>query len=177
MTDNLKQFYNKLRDCKDCPLSGWKEGLMEEGWGNEGKILFLGQYPAYSSIDRRPGDSNFDKMFIELLHRAQISEDDFFFTNYIKYPPRDPLDRDDRNHITKHLMEEIGIIKPMITVSLGNLAGDWLIDSKISPMMSLPHPGSLKYGHIDENRFVQMLITLNKRYSELKGRTNQSKLF
>lgn len=170
MTQQLEEYYNRIQQCPSCPMSAWKDGKIEFGWGQEGKILFVGQSPAYSSFTRPAGDSAFDRSFLPLLMRAGITTNDFFFTNFCKFPTAGDLhslSRDSRRHLATHLDAELALVDPVLIVGLGEVSAQWLLDLKFPEKLSLPHPSSIKYGYVTDTKYVQLLVTVRDRYHQL----------
>lgn len=175
MNDQLIKLYNEIQDCLACPESVWNSDRKEIGWGTEGRILFIGQAPAMSSLGRVEGQSNFDLYFKEMLLGVGLTEDDFFFTNLVKVPPVvnvHDMPRVDLQHCGSHVLEEIKLIKPIVIVGLGTLTNQWLFDQKLENRFFLQHPSSLKYRPENRDQLMHSLNKVTEKYRNIKGRTN-----
>jgi len=159
---NLNEINNKILTCKKC-----LQGPIELGWGTPQKILFIGQCPSFLNITGARGTSNFDKFFLRLLSKINITESDFYFTNLIKVPANVyRLEVKVVRHYKDHLLEEIQEIKPKVIIVLGKFADEWLRDDlKYEKMM---HPGALHYQKKEaEEKWISNLKQILQKYEIL----------
>ena len=137
----------------------------EFGWGRAGKIMFVGQNPAFSNSEGKRGDSDFDKFFLELV--APLTKEDFYFTNLVKFPADlGDLEDDIFELSLGYLREEIKIVEPKIIITLGNKSREWVEKLKIS-YFSLIHPGAIRYGSITEADWKRKLNDILSTYKLL----------
>lgn len=162
---SLDQFYTDLEKCDKCPTKG--HTTKEKGWGVPGKILFVGQCPAPSSIDKKEGESDFDKFFISLLEEVGVSKNDFFFTNLVKSPMSSStmglLTREELDHWYDHLDEEIGLIRPKVIVTLGKFSGAWGASRREKhqcKIIDIQHPSFLYYNPGIRSTYLKHLGTI-----------------
>lgn len=171
MNEELQQLYERFKKCTVCPPSAWPIGTIEVGWGTPGKIMFIGQNPALSSLGKEPGSSSFDKYFFSILDEAGISKDDFFFTNIYKAPPKqrpDEIFETVLYHAGDHIREEIERVKPILIVALGMVSGKWLANQRFENKMIVHHPSAARYGKPTRSQYIAELKSVKLRYEKIK---------
>lgn len=154
MSTKLEQFNEALQYCNECP-----RGIKEGGWGQGRLIMFIGQSPAMRSEGITPGQSEFDKFFLDLIAEAEISQRDFYFTNLIKTPVYiEEVTERQFMHGISHLIQEVQLIRPAIVIALGRHAQRWVSSDHVGRRVySIMHPGSIKYGSISRKEWVAKL--------------------
>lgn len=141
----------------------------EYGWGHIGKIMLVGQNPAWSNKEGKRGDSHFDEFFLELID--PLTKKDFYFTNLIKFPADLGELEDHVFEISlRYLKEEIKIVEPKIIITLGRKSREWVEKLNIS-FFSIEHPGSIRYGNLTETAWKRKFNDILSTYKLLtKGK-------
>lgn len=151
----------------------WRyEKEIEYGWGNAGKIMFIGQCPSNSNRTGKRGDSDFDKEFLRILELDGMTKKDFYFTNLIKIPiDFADVERNDFVNSVNFLIDEVKIVEPDLIITLGKPAREWFAKAKIN-FYSLTHPSAIRYGSITEEGWrkeLKKILTTHKLLK--KGKT------
>lgn len=117
-------------------LSLKENGLLVFGKGNpEAEILFIGEAPGAKEAEAGlPFVGSAGKRLDKLLHTINLSIEDIYIANILKYRPpknRDPT-RDEIIEHTPYLIKQIDVINPKVIIPLGNYATKFVL-SGFSP--------------------------------------------
>ena len=122
--------------CKTCtnPVPG-------EG-DPEAKLMFVGEAPgAQEDREGRPFVGASGKFLVEMLETINLTRDDVFITNIVKYRPpgnRDPKP-DEIQACLPYLLEQIDVINPLLVIFLGRHAMNvFFPELKISTSHGVP---------------------------------------
>ena len=181
----LEKINKEIQECPYCPFIEYEFNKVRElGFGEKGKIMFIGLAPAISS-NRSQGQSRFDFFFENLLKQVGIKRSDYYFTNLCKTAqPRDIiLDEEQIEHCKGHLMQEILEVDPILIVFLGKVVREaffvmWpeylvrrRIDtrskSKFFKCFALAHPAMLHYRPELKEKYLKALNKINEVYTGL----------
>lgn len=179
--DRIYLINKVIRSCTSCPFlfDQSNNGKRELMWGESNEILFIGQAPALSNIEKKKG-SRFDKFFEGLVRKSEIPFESIAFTNISKaaVPSGKILSQEQKEHCFDHVSFEVAHLKPRLVITLGTLAREWAglssfgesdlgvfsceeLDGTITtthvPIFSMEHPGSIKYHKITENHIINRL--------------------
>lgn len=125
--EKVKQ--NILNNLK-CPLKDAATNLVFGKGNPDAPILFIGEAPgAKEDLQGLPFVGRAGKELDKLLHQIDLTIDDVYIANILKYRPpknRDPKIDEIRNH-TPYLIEQIKIIKPKIIATLGNYSTKFVL--------------------------------------------------
>lgn len=151
MNQRLEKLNDEIMDCQTCPEDHRYQH--ELGWGPLGRIMFIGQCPAYSNSTGKQGTSDFDKFLFKLLEATPITAEDFYFTNLVKIPVDiNTMTVEELDHCATHVIEEIDIVKPKFIVCLGKYAYSTLKRAGID-VHSVMHPAAIRYGRATEQQW------------------------
>lgn len=165
-TPELKTFHNELEACEDCPID--KRFKHEFGWGVFGKIMFIGQCPAFSNKNGKRGNSEFDKFFLELIQPLGLTFSDFYFTNLVKIPVKiNDVNPEVLEHCASHLLKEVEIVKPKVILCLGKFSYLYARKAGIN-CRPLAHPGSIKYNTITQEQWILELSQKLHQYDPIR---------
>jgi DNA polymerase len=157
------------------------------GYGKRDKppFMFIGEAPGtMENAKRRPFVGKAGQKFNEGLKTIELTPDDVFTTNVVKYQPaknRDPLDEEVEAGVV-YLLREIEIVEPTLIVTMGRFAMNALIpdlgnitrncnkvylspltDTQVLPIL---HPMAVIY----DPRNIPLWIRGFKMLGELLGR-------
>lgn len=123
-----KTILNNLK----CPLKDAALNLVFGKGNPNAKILFIGEAPGAKEDEQGlPFVGRAGKELDKLLHKIELTIDDVYIANILKYRPpknRDPTKVEIKNH-TPYLIEQIITIKPKIIVTLGNFATKFVLSN------------------------------------------------
>jgi len=154
---DLKALFGLIHYCTKCEICSMKENIYDpqlgrgklEGWG-EGKIIFVAQNPSVFRIKncRTPVDDGILKEFVDTVISLGLPAKHIYFTNVVKCstPDNRAPDFDEINNCMKWVKMEMRIIKPLMLVGVGRIAGDALLASTYEgiTIMNVPHPSFIK---------------------------------
>ncbi|MDD5086154.1 MAG: uracil-DNA glycosylase [Candidatus Nanoarchaeia archaeon] len=117
--------------CKKHPL--YKQGtfpVFGEGSLNA-EIMLIGEAPGYNeSITGKPFCGAAGKILDEILNNAGLKREDIFITNVVKMRPpnnRNPT-KEEINHFSPFLDNQIKILNPKIIGTLGNFSTAYIME-------------------------------------------------
>jgi len=153
----LKALFGLIHYCTKCEICSLKENIYDpqlgrgklEGWG-EGKIMFVAQNPSIFRIKgcRTPVDDGISKEFVDTVISLGLPAEHIYFTNVVKCstPDNRAPDFDEINNCMKWVKREIRVIKPLMLVGVGRIAGDALLASTYegTTIMNVSHPSFIK---------------------------------
>lgn len=121
----------RLRTLKaDLPLKDTATNLVFGKGNPHAEIMFIGEAPGeQEDLQGLPFVGKAGKELDKLLHLIELSLDDVYIANILKYRPpknRDPNPEEIRTH-TPYLIEQIMIIKPKVLITLGNYATKFVL--------------------------------------------------
>ncbi|MBW2998344.1 uracil-DNA glycosylase [Candidatus Woesearchaeota archaeon] len=118
-----------------CPLRDEATNLVFGKGNSNADILFIGEAPGEKEdLQGIPFVGRAGKELDQLLHSINLSLEDVYIANILKYRPpknRDPKKDEIKNH-TPYLIEQIKAIKPKVICTLGNFSTKFVL-SKFNP--------------------------------------------
>lgn len=125
----LELLDRRIRCCKNCSLYKTRKfAVVGEGF-KEAKIMFIGEAPGAEEDEIGiPFVGQAGAVFDELLRHIDLKRTEVYITNVLKCRPlknANPTPEQIRI-CTRWLNVQIDIIKPLIIVSLGNFATDYI---------------------------------------------------
>jgi len=136
---SLLEFYEKIRDCKACPLGATRLSFVF-GCGNpESSVVFVGEAPGEHE-DRQglPFVGLAGQLLTRMMASVGIPRDSIFICNILKCrPPKNrPPEISEIEECEPYLTEQLKIIKPRFVVALGTFAAQSLLrtQKKISQL-------------------------------------------
>ena len=130
--DTLQQ---KILDADVCPgLRAQATQLVMGGGDPDADIVFIGEAPGKNEDEQGlPFVGAAGKFLNEMLAVADMSRDDIYITNIVKYRPpgnRDPLP-EEKKAFWPYLLKQIGIIQPQIVVTLGRHSMEYFLPGQL----------------------------------------------
>ena len=130
--DTLQQ---KILDADVCPgLRAQATQLVMGGGNPDADIVFIGEAPGKNEDEQGlPFVGAAGKFLNEMLAVADMSRDDIYITNIVKYRPpgnRDPLP-EEKKAFWPYLLKQIGIIQPQIVVTLGRHSMEYFLPGQL----------------------------------------------
>lgn len=176
--EEIYETNQRTRKCMECPfiydkINGRNKELLKS---NGNKVLFIGHSPSPA----KKGEQRFMMFLKSLVEQTDISWEETSYTSLCKLeiPPGQALSAKQLRHCTRHLVEEVVALEPEMIITLGTLArtpfntkfgeasivefikanDQELVEKTLNiPVMSLRHPGSIRYGVISEQLFTKQL--------------------
>ncbi|MBW3021210.1 uracil-DNA glycosylase [Candidatus Woesearchaeota archaeon] len=132
LLDNIK---SKLLKELVCPLRDEANNLVFGKGNPDADILFIGEAPGEKEdLQGIPFIGRAGKELDQLLHSINLSLEDVYIANILKYRPpknRDPKKEEIISH-TPYLIEQIKAINPKVICTLGNFSTKFVL-SKFNP--------------------------------------------
>ncbi len=130
--DTLQQ---KILDADVCPgLRAQATQLVMGGGNPDADIVFIGEAPGKNEDEQGlPFVGAAGKFLNEMLAAADMSRDDIYITNIVKYRPpgnRDPLP-EEKKAFWPYLLKQIEIIQPQIVVTLGRHSMEYFLPGQL----------------------------------------------
>ena len=130
--DTLQQ---KILDADVCPgLRAQATQLVMGGGDPDADIVFIGEAPGKNEDEQGlPFVGAAGKFLNEMLAAADMSRDDIYITNIVKYRPpgnRDPLP-EEKKAFWPYLLKQIEIIQPQIVVTLGRHSMEYFLPGQL----------------------------------------------
>ena len=126
----LEQITQKILTELHCPLKHAAKNLVFGKGNPNAPILFIGEAPGAKEDEQGiPFVGRAGKELDKLLQRIDLTIDDVYIANILKYRPpqnRDPKKEEIMDH-TPYLIEQIKIIKPKIIATLGNYSTKFIL--------------------------------------------------
>ncbi len=157
---SLESVRDEIGDCTRCKLHSTRTNIVF-GVGNpKAELMFIGEAPgADEDLKAEPFVGRAGQLLTKMIAAMGFSRSDVYIANIIKCRPPDnryPED-DEVEQCIPFLKQQIAVIKPKIIVSLGNLATQRLLQTKVGitvlhgtmqefegiPMMPTYHPAFL----------------------------------
>lgn len=126
--DTLQQ---KILDADVCPELRAQATQLVMGGGNpDADIVLIGEAPGKNEDEQGlPFVGAAGKFLNEMLAAADMSRDDIYITNIVKYRPpgnRDPLP-EEKKAFWPYLLKQIEIIQPHVVVTLGRHSMEYFL--------------------------------------------------
>lgn len=129
----LDKIAKEIENCKICKIG--KSGLSVPGEGNpDAKIMFVGEAPGRTEAETgRPFVGRSGKLLRKTIEEVGLRDEDVYITSPVKYLPDyiTPTAKDIA-HGKIHFDKQVKIINPKIIVLLGRVAGEAILERKIS---------------------------------------------
>ena len=131
----LDALQQKILDADVCPgLRAQATQLVMGGGNPDADIVFIGEAPGKNEDEQGlPFVGAAGKFLNEMLAAADMSRDDIYITNIVKYRPpgnRDPLP-EEKKAFWPYLLKQIEIIQPQIVVTLGRHSMEYFLPGQL----------------------------------------------
>lgn len=124
----------RILSCKKCPLSQGRKNAVP-GEGNLGtELMFVGEAPGRDEdIQGRPFVGRAGQLLTKIIQAMKFKREEVYITNIVKCrPPENRTPHKQEIEMCQdYLREQLGIIKPKVIVTLGKVAADFFIESKL----------------------------------------------
>ncbi len=125
---------NRVRNCKKCPYFAHRKNVVIGEGNRNTKVLLIGEAP-WKDEDRegKPFVGKAGKLLTQILRYIKIDRKDIYIANVVKcIPPQRKAPEDNVIQIcSPYLMEQIELIKPLIIVTLGRVASQFLLNTSM----------------------------------------------
>ena len=133
--DPLFEFYDEIRDCRNCSLSKSRTHVVFGEGSPTAEIMFVGEAPGQNEDEQnRPFIGPAGKILSEQLNRIGLKREEVFIANVVKCRPpenRNPQ-TDEIASCLPYLWKQIEIIQPRVICSLGNFAAQALLERRVA---------------------------------------------
>lgn len=130
----LQGLEEEILCCTRCPLAESRHKAVP-GEGNiRTAILFVGEAPGRDEdIQGRPFVGRAGQLLTKIINAMKFQRDEVYITNIVKCrPPKNRNPQADEVACCKeYLMRQIDLIRPRVIVTLGKVAADFFITSKL----------------------------------------------
>ncbi len=128
----LDELYQKIKNCKRCPLYRSRTNLVFGRGNPNAKLMFIGEAPGKDEdLQGKPFVGAAGKLFEKSLKDVGISLEDVYIANVLKCRP--PRNRDPKPEeiaaCFPYLQKQIQIIKPKIICTLGKFSTQTLLNT------------------------------------------------
>ena len=124
----------RILNCQKCHLSQGRKNAVP-GEGNLGtELMFVGEAPGRDEdIQGRPFVGRAGQLLTKIIHAMKFKREEVYITNIVKCRPpenRNPH-KEEIEMCQDYLREQLEMIKPEVIVTLGKVAADLFIQSKL----------------------------------------------
>ncbi len=124
----------RILNCQKCPLYQGRKNAVP-GEGNLGaELMFVGEAPGRDEdIQGRPFVGRAGQLLTKIIQAMQFKREEVYITNIVKCRPpenRNPH-KQEIEMCQEYLREQLEMIKPEVIVTLGKVASDCFIQSKL----------------------------------------------
>jgi DNA polymerase len=149
----------RILSCQKCPLSQGRKNAVP-GEGNLGtELIFVGEAPGRDEdIQGRPFVGRAGQLLTKIIHAMKFKREEVYITNIVKCRP--PENRNPQKQEIEmcqgYLREQLEMIKPKVIVTLGKVAADFFVQSKLG-MTALR-------GHFYKYNNIKVMPTFHPSY-------------
>lgn len=143
-TSTLDEFYEQIKDCQRCRLSGSRTNLVF-GVGNErAKLMCIGEAPGHDEDKQgEPFVGAAGQLLNKILAAIGFKREEVYIANIVKCRPprnRDP-EPEEVSECLPFLMKQIEMIQPELILALGRVAAQSLLgtDESLGTLRNGPH--------------------------------------
>ncbi|HDH11484.1 MAG TPA: uracil-DNA glycosylase [Nitrospirae bacterium] len=132
--DALKNLRKEIGDCHRCKLSENRKNIVFGEGNPDAELMFIGEGPGRDEdIQARPFVGNAGKLLAKMILKMGFKQEDVYIANIVKCRPpfnREPGE-DEITTCLPYVEKQIEIINPKVIVSLGKIAAQSLLRSKV----------------------------------------------
>lgn len=131
----LEELEEKIRTCRKCKLCEYRQNAVPGEGGLRAKVMFVGEAPGEEEdAQGRPFVGRAGQLLRKLIEHIELEEGEYYIANVLKCRP--PGNRNPEpieiEACKPYLIAQIGLIKPLLIVPLGNFALQVLVGSKLT---------------------------------------------
>jgi DNA polymerase len=150
---------DRILSCQKCPLSQGRKNAVP-GEGNLGtELVFVGEAPGRDEdVQGRPFVGRAGQLLTKIIHAMKFKREEVYITNIVKCRPpenRNPQ-KQEIEMCSDYLREQLEMIKPRVIVTLGKVATDSFVQSKLG-MTAIR-------GHFYEYNNIKVMPTFHPSY-------------
>lgn len=133
--ETLDELYEKIKDCKKCPLGETRTKLVFGKGNPDADVLLIGEAPgADEDKQGEPFVGRAGKLLTDILNAINFTRDEVYIANILKSRP--PSNRNPEpgevEACKPYLLKQIELIKPKLILCLGKVAANNLLNNKLS---------------------------------------------
>ncbi len=132
--DSLKKAEEEVRECHGCRLSEGRANTVFGEGNPDARLMFIGEGPGRDEdIQARPFVGVAGKLLTKLILKLGMRREDVYIANIVKCRPprnRDP-EEDEISACMPYVERQVEIIKPEVIVTLGRVATQAFLRSKV----------------------------------------------
>jgi DNA polymerase len=133
--ESLDQLYRSIKDCQRCPLGKTRTKFVFGDGDPHAEIMFIGEAPGRDEdLQGIPFVGRAGKLLDKMLVEIGVRRADVYIANILKSRPpenRDP-EPEEAETCEPYLHAQIKLIKPKIICSLGRIAAQTLLKTKMT---------------------------------------------
>jgi len=132
---SLGEMYNDVKECQKCPLGSLRINFVFGAGNPNSKIVLIGEAPGRDEdLKGEPFVGRAGQLLNKILNAINLKREEVYIANILKCRPpgnREPLESEVELCLP-YLNEQILIIKPKIILSLGRVAANCLLKTKMN---------------------------------------------
>ena len=132
--DALKNLRKDIGDCHRCKLSENRKNIVFGEGNPDTELMFIGEGPGRDEdIQARPFVGDAGKLLAKMILKMGFRREEVYIANIVKCRPpynRDP-EQDEITTCRPYVEKQVEIIDPRVIISLGRIAAQSLLRSKI----------------------------------------------
>ena len=132
---SLEEMYNNVKECQKCPLGSLRINFVFGAGNPNSKIVLIGEAPGRDEdLKGEPFVGRAGQLLNKILNAINLKREEVYIANILKCRPpknREPLGSEVELCLP-YLNEQILIIKPKIILSLGRVAANCLLKTKMN---------------------------------------------
>ena len=132
---SLEEMYNNVKECQKCPLGSLRINFVFGAGNPNSKIVLIGEAPGRDEdLKGEPFVGRAGQLLNKILNAINLKREEVYIANILKCRP--PANRDPQGSEVElclpYLNEQLLIIKPKIILSLGRVAANCLLKTKMN---------------------------------------------
>ena len=169
----------EVKNCTCCDLYKSRNNVVFGVGDRHAKVMFIGEAPgANEDLQGEPFVGRAGMLLNSMLLSIQLKRDKIYIANILKCRPpenRDPSPAEVKE-CTKHLQQQIAIIKPRVLVAVGKIAAHFLLNTdeamgklrgqvfsygeQETPLLVTYHPAYLLRSPREKSKAYEDMLTL-----------------
>lgn len=124
----------RILECQKCSLSKQRKNAVPGEGSLDAELMFVGEAPGRDEdIQGRPFVGKAGQLLTKIINAMDFCREEVYITNVVKCRPPDNRTprREEIEKCKGHLLEQIKLVSPLVIVSLGKVATDFFIKSRL----------------------------------------------
>ncbi len=158
--DLLESLRKEIGDCTRCALSRTRKNIVFGEGNPEAALLFIGEGPGEDEdIQARPFVGKAGILLTRLIEKMELQRSDVYIANIVKCRPPENREPEAVEVATckPFLERQIGIIRPRVIITLGNVALQSLLNN---PLLRI----TASRGHFFDYQGIPVMPTFHPAY-------------